>query len=443
MENNNDAENLDCIISKVNIYKLWGRVDRELKLVNDVNFIIGPNGTGKTSIIRLVAGVLRGDYSTIRDIWFSTLVIRLKSTKRTRTILIRVNRESEKEFGIFRRASIEYFEGNLRNKPKFVDEIDAIRLLNSNVHGEYSTANAQMRQALSALCQITWLSLNRVRQSPLHEGRWRSKDNPVDAHIEDLQNRFRAYMNRLKSEIENARKEFDRNVFLSLLKPRGAKSGLMLVRKLSIEKQKSTTNMLFDSLNIHSDNAERSIKDFYDYVSESVDKLKSMDLKTAVKIGADDISKVFALSQLEDITDQWFQHNEKIKSIKSSEALLRDLVKSFLTEKNMFISDSGDIVFYIQNLSFANGIQVINTWELSSGEKQILILLVEALLQQNKTFIYIADEPELSLHVLWQERLVDAIRSLNPNSQILFATHSPDIVSHYHNKIHDFGEKNE
>jgi len=42
--------------------------------------------------------------------------------------------------------------------------------------------------------------------------------------------------------------------------------------------------------------------------------------------------------------------------------------------------------------------------------------------------IFIADEPELSLHVLWQEKLISSLRGLNPNAQIISATHSPDIV---------------
>lgn len=50
-------------------------------------------------------------------------------------------------------------------------------------------------------------------------------------------------------------------------------------------------------------------------------------------------------------------------------------------------------------------------------------------MQEGEPVVYIADEPELSLHVKWQEMLTDAISELNPDAQIVFATHSPDIVS--------------
>ena len=74
---------------------------------------------------------------------------------------------------------------------------------------------------------------------------------------------------------------------------------------------------------------------------------------------------------------------------------------------------------------------------LSSGEKQIIIILGEALLQLGTASVYLADEPELSLHVEWQEKLVSSIRELNSGAQLVFATHSPDIVSEYGDRVID------
>jgi predicted ATPase len=75
--------------------------------------------------------------------------------------------------------------------------------------------------------------------------------------------------------------------------------------------------------------------------------------------------------------------------------------------------------------------------DLSSGEKQLIIILGEALLQQKAPWIYIADEPELSLHVSWQEKLTANLRQINPSAQIIFATHSPDIVGRFESKVFD------
>jgi predicted ATP-dependent endonuclease of OLD family len=51
--------------------------------------------------------------------------------------------------------------------------------------------------------------------------------------------------------------------------------------------------------------------------------------------------------------------------------------------------------------------------------------------------IFIADEPELSLHVSWQAELLKALRDLNRNAQLIVATHSPEIVAGFTNNVID------
>ena len=77
---------------------------------------------------------------------------------------------------------------------------------------------------------------------------------------------------------------------------------------------------------------------------------------------------------------------------------------------------------------------------LSSGEKQLLILLIEALLQRESNCIFLADEPEISLHIEWQREIISSVLSLNPNAQIIVATHSPEIAGKYKSKIKKMSE---
>jgi predicted ATP-dependent endonuclease of OLD family len=67
-------------------------------------------------------------------------------------------------------------------------------------------------------------------------------------------------------------------------------------------------------------------------------------------------------------------------------------------------------------------------YKLSSGEKQLLIILLTVLLEENQHYVLLMDEPEISLHVEWQQKLVDIIRQLNPNAQIILTTHSPAVI---------------
>lgn len=66
--------------------------------------------------------------------------------------------------------------------------------------------------------------------------------------------------------------------------------------------------------------------------------------------------------------------------------------------------------------------------QLSSGEKQILAILLTVLIQDNQHFTLFMDEPEVSLHIEWQQRLISLIRELNSNVQIILTTHSPAVI---------------
>lgn len=71
---------------------------------------------------------------------------------------------------------------------------------------------------------------------------------------------------------------------------------------------------------------------------------------------------------------------------------------------------------------------MLNLSQLSSGEKQMLILLLSTLTQNNIKCITFWDEPEISLHIEWQQSLIRVVRELNPNMQLILATHSPSIL---------------
>ena len=67
-------------------------------------------------------------------------------------------------------------------------------------------------------------------------------------------------------------------------------------------------------------------------------------------------------------------------------------------------------------------------YQLSSGEKQILVILLTVLIEDNLPYVLFMDEPEVSLHIDWQKRLVDMILELNPSVQIILTTHSPAVI---------------
>ncbi len=67
-------------------------------------------------------------------------------------------------------------------------------------------------------------------------------------------------------------------------------------------------------------------------------------------------------------------------------------------------------------------------YQLSSGEKQMLAILLTVLVEDEQPYVLFMDEPEVSLHIEWQKRLIDLILELNPNVQIILTTHSPALI---------------
>ncbi len=82
---------------------------------------------------------------------------------------------------------------------------------------------------------------------------------------------------------------------------------------------------------------------------------------------------------------------------------------------------SNDILFH------QNG-EELSPYKLSSGEKQMLVILLTALVRDGEHCVLFMDEPEASLHIEWQQKLIGMIRSLNPNLQLILTTHSPAVI---------------
>ncbi len=72
--------------------------------------------------------------------------------------------------------------------------------------------------------------------------------------------------------------------------------------------------------------------------------------------------------------------------------------------------------------------ETLAPYQLSSGEKQMLIILLTVLVEDQLPYVLLMDEPEVSLHIEWQKRLIDLILELNPQVQIILTTHSPAVI---------------
>ncbi|TAD98019.1 MAG: ATP-binding cassette domain-containing protein [Bacteroidetes bacterium] len=309
-------------ISKIEIKKLWGFKDIEWNLNPDVNILAGDNGSGKSTILKLVAGLMLGvmaddvkemaeeviiSFNDINKINFFRVAKSSKdidSSTKMNTYLEKLTADMKQKGEIYLNLNVEAL---MTEKELYIyidmNHEDFLKILPTNIINTFD-------QALIGEESIQKLSDNQVKTQ-------------LDFQIYQLQNKYKDYQINLgKRAIESLKKE---------------KNGL--------EEIDAKKNLFFDTI---------------DHLFSSTQK--------HIDRQANDISFVL--------------HQEKI-----------------------------------------------SPYQLSSGEKQILVILLTALIQDNKNCVMILDEPEISLHTDWQKELIRNIRNLNTNVQIIIATHSPFIVA--------------
>lgn len=139
------------------------------------------------------------------------------------------------------------------------------------------------------------------------------------------------------------------------------------------------------------------------------------DLINTLKLYVDDSHKKL---------DPFEELSTKIKLFKS-------IVNKRFKHKNLIISPNEGIVFLSSiKKNDNNKFEEIDPSKLSSGEQNELVLFYKLIFQAGKGDMILIDEPELSLHISWQNKFIQDLKevtSINDVS-IIIATHSPDII---------------
>ena len=117
----------------------------------------------------------------------------------------------------------------------------------------------------------------------------------------------------------------------------------------------------------------------------------------------------------------------KAAEVSAPKKQFQDMIDELFTDTHKKIDRKSNEIQFIQ--TNGNGTtEIITPYQLSSGEKQMLAILLTVLVENREPYALLMDEPEISLHIDWQQRLIDLIRQLNPNAQIILSTHSPALI---------------
>ena len=168
-----------------------------------------------------------------------------------------------------------------------------------------------------------------------------------------------------------------------------------------------------------------------------VSYIRSFDVPSAVKRSAHSP----LMEELENLviknknTYSFFDYRMRALNFPEESKTVKDRIEKFIALVNTFFSETKkrmEIDRQENSLIFiddSNDHNKITLELLSAGEKQMLLILLTVFLMDRKPAVLLMDEPELSLHVTWQEKLIASLKKLNPACQLILTTHSPSIFA--------------
>jgi ABC-type cobalamin/Fe3+-siderophores transport system ATPase subunit len=408
-------------IAHVDVEGFWGKFNASTDFLHDVNILIGKNGTGKTTFMDMLQAILRVDLSQLYSLEFDRITIKLKHANKQRTISVIKEKDAERPFDV-----ITYKIGRqsyrLALHPR--DIIERHRLLHNP--GRFDERYLEVKQEIDKIVNIASLSVHRISYDELldeedvfRHPRKRSERPVVDRRLDQLSKELTTYQLSLAEKEKEVSALFQKNVLVSMLYDEQFDTlDLREAANTELLQEKQLLNQAYEELGVADegkiDRHFVALNDGLSAVRRFLDESGKLEIKNIISLPL--------LKRTRHIIDLSLEAEKEKQEISHPIRQFLGIASEFMNDKVLSINPATGM------LRVTKDGRSIPLLDLSSGEKQLLILLIETLLQENEFFIFLADEPEISLHIEWQEKIISSIRKLNSSSQIIVATHSPEIA---------------
>lgn len=410
-------------ITEVFIDGFWQTYDATVHFGTDVNIIIGKNGTGKTTFMNILIAVLNVDPTALEENEFQQVTIKLKNGRQSKTI--RVKKISKDNFY---HISYSISRSSYDFPLIFGEEIRYGSLTRRKALDVIQTVQRHLREVV----KVASLSVYRFRSGLEYESKERRRlQSPIDLHLESLMVRLTEYQLELSQAARNISIGLQKEVLTSLLYRASDSLTPFFSIDFDEERQRQDLISVYKNLGIFDNEVNKRINEHLGLVKEAV-RLSSEPEPDWHSV---DFRALDAAERVFNVFNMSLKAEQKTKDLFGHANKFVELLRDFIAEKHFKLDPSGRLLITHSTKKPSDPNYTIPVEKLSSGEKQLIILFVEALLQRQRPFVFLADEPELSLHIEWQRRILPAIRELNPNAQIIVATHSPEVAGKFKKNI--------
>ncbi|KIA97538.1 hypothetical protein OA93_13490 [Flavobacterium sp. KMS] len=447
---------------KINEY-----IDLNIKFNNDLSIIVGPNGSGKTTALNLIHSILCPNLEELIKIPYKLLQLEIQHLSETYSI--EVHKDKTKiEIHLY---LVKYVEDDIYSFSSVTDkliidfqqfeEMDYMKYKNKS---EINYGDLLLRK-YNAHEIITFI---KNLSSPIFVGLERTNSDVKEDYKNYLLER-NLYLHNKAIEIDKYRRTQKNTLGVSILETE------LLIQSIykrlksveehysnSIQKELIYSSFEYIDFNLDSSTDLVALSEKYKLVArqseieESLKKIGILDknLSNKLKLFFSNIEKLLMTVKGVDfdnsqITIEWLLNKSQIDKLSKLVEIL-DVYKSkvqetfapitkFLNIINSFFKDTGKRLYVDEvgrlSVKKPHG-RDLTVDELSSGERQLIILFANVIFDKykfstTKNEIMIIDEPEISLHIRWQEKFIDCLYEASEKTQFIIATHSPDIIGDY------------
>jgi energy-coupling factor transporter ATP-binding protein EcfA2 len=394
-------------IVKFKIEGLAGRVEPYSASLNrDFNVFFGPNGSGKTTLLKILQSALSTDTEILKDLPFKHAEVEIYINQAERSFIRSFSQQDPGDASKF----LTYIDASnfsagvndaLKNYEGTIGALTfhASDLARSNfglVKAAAWTISSPEEPNSRALVPVAggFLPISRLyRNLETPAGLRRLSEKELDsAFARGLQSQWTAYYADISQEVTRVQERGFANIlgfFLSGMVSKGDQS--------------------------EAPGAEEAYTRIRNFLSRQPASSRILRGKNAfVKVYAEKPELRHVVKQIEKVENE-------IAQVSAPRERFRSVLESMFTGSKHLIFTEKEIKVELADK------KEIGLTSLSSGEKQLLFIALHALIGGSNPLI--VDEPELSMHVDWQRKLLSILSDLNPKMQQIMATHSPEIMA--------------
>jgi len=425
-------------IKQIAVKKLFGLFDHviPLNMEEHITIIHGPNGFGKTILLKMLNGLFNGRYSIFRSIPFEEFQVTFDDGD-----YIKIDFPKSKKKSVKNPPKVTLYKPNSQEKPAFSGLL---------------ARDFVLTETSLDLIEYAVPSVERIGHD-----HWQDSITGNFLLLDDVLDRFNlpldfvnisvaneSWREGIKNKTRIQYIETERLLSLSILPNRRNKPPQMIASV--IKYAKDLTNLIESKLADYSQLSQSLDRTFPTRLVSQTNKTNPIteeELRkqlTQLEAKRSQFKAVGLLKKEEDsgfqIPQQFDENAKNVLAIYVRDVeqklgvfdelaqkieLFQQIIKNRFLYKQITMSEEEGFFF-----STHDG-QRLAVTDLSSGEQHELILLYELLFKTKPNSLILIDEPELSLHIAWQSQFIKDLEAITKlgSFDILVATHSPDIIS--------------